>query len=1185
MKKIDWQRMTPLASICLIVTVFGFVVGMMVGSARNGGNLWYAAGGAVAVLLLGGAACWAFALYRKEEVENKYQVLLSSFWQLAESNRIGLAAFEADGSLKEANPVFCELTGFSSEELKQQRIRWQELTASAATPQSPTVSFSSTGVLAPQEKEIRRKDGCSVRVLQGAARLDEASGQGVYFVQDLSDRLRIEEALKDSHALYQSLVEALPIQLYRKDRSGAFVYVNDRFCEMAGKTREELLGKTSYDFHPEALAEKYAADDRHVLETGEVFHDIEEHFDGQGNRLFVEVIKSPVRDHGGRIIGTQGIFWDVTQHHLAEQAHRLIENRFSAFMKHWPGAAFIKDASSRFLFVNETFTATFGCGIDDLNRLRDKAPFQAGDDVVLAENRAVRSIETIEHRDGTRHWLIHKFPIPEDDRNLIGGVAVDITELRKTQLELQAERDFMSAIQDSARILVVAADRQGRIKHFSKSCERVTGFTADEVRGKHLWEMIASDDEKKLVQAAFQKSLYEFPNGFVDHWRCKDGTARLIEWQNKRFADESDEYIVCTGIDITEQERARLTLKESEARSRLILEQIPLVVWTTDRELNFTSSMGAGLLHLGLQPGQMQMLGTSLYTYFHTNDPDHPNIAAHRRALDGICVSYDTEWLGRQFQVRVEPFKDELGNIIGAIGVALDITERKRAEQALMESHALLDGIFFTGPVGYAFVDRGLRYVRINECLANIIGMSADQIIGKTVHDVLPDEWADDVQDILRRVLETGQPVLNHEITGQMAADREDHTWLTNYYAVRTDGHILGVAVACMDITELKRAEKARRESEQLFRATFENAGAGMVHVEPETGRILAINAKGCDILGRPEEELRRLTVADVSHPDDWKKDEEALQKLAGGDISEYATQKRYRRPDGLIWCDVSVTCVRDASGKAERLIAVLNDVTDRVHYFQEVEKLNRELEWRVEQRTQELQEANKELEAFTYSVSHDLRAPLRAIDGFARILLDDFGAQMSPQVRHYITRIRDNGAQMSKLISDLLTFSRLGRQVIEKRPIHTTSLVREALDNLRSEREGRCLEITIAELPDCEADAALLRQVFINLISNALKYTRPRSCGRIEIGYQFAQDSAKPIYYVRDNGVGFDMSRAGRLFGVFQRLHSAEEFEGTGVGLATCQRIIQRHGGRIWAEAEPEKGATFYFTLAPNND
>lgn len=254
----------------------------------------------------------------------------------------------------------------------------------------------------------------------------------------------------------------------------------------------------------------------------------------------------------------------------------------------------------------------------------------------------------------------------------------------------------------------------------------------------------------------------------------------------------------------------------------------------------------------------------------------------------------------------------------------------------------------------------------------------------------------------------------------------------------------------------------------------------------------------------------------------------------------------------------------------------------------QEIRKLNLELEQRVRNRTAELEAVNKELEAFCYSVSHDLRSPLRAIDGFSRILLEDYAALLPEDGRRYLRLARENTQRMGRLIDDLLTFSRLGRHPLQTTSVAPTAVVRTVLAELHEETAGRQVEIVVGELPTCHADPALLKQVFANLLTNAFKYTRAQPAARIEIGCRTessakreqGEGAGKHTYFVKDNGAGFDMLYAHKLFGVFQRLHRAEDYEGTGVGLAIVQRIIHRHGGRVWAEAAINEGATFYFTL-----
>ena len=241
---------------------------------------------------------------------------------------------------------------------------------------------------------------------------------------------------------------------------------------------------------------------------------------------------------------------------------------------------------------------------------------------------------------------------------------------------------------------------------------------------------------------------------------------------------------------------------------------------------------------------------------------------------------------------------------------------------------------------------------------------------------------------------------------------------------------------------------------------------------------------------------------------------------------------------------------------------------------------LNEDLEKRVQERTAEFQAANKELEAFSYSVSHDLRALLRAIDGFSRIVMDDYAAALPEEGQTLLKDVCANTQRMGHLIDDLLSFSRLGRQAIRRDTVATDLLVKQCLAELRPNQNGRRIAFCIGELPACQGDLSLLKQVWINLLSNAIKYTGKCTEAVVEVGCRAGQRPGENVYFVKDNGVGFDMRHVDKLFGVFQRLHRIEDYEGTGVGLAIVARIVGRHGGRVWAESEPGKGTTFYFTL-----
>jgi PAS domain S-box-containing protein len=354
-------------------------------------------------------------------------------------------------------------------------------------------------------------------------------------------------------------------------------------------------------------------------------------------------------------------------------------------------------------------------------------------------------------------------------------------------------------------------------------------------------------------------------------------------------------------------------------------------------------------------------------------------------------------------------------------------------------------------------------------------------------------------------------------------------------------------------------------------------------------GIITSWNPGAEKLFGYPAREAVGQPMLTFIPPERAREEAAILARIARGESVEHFETVRIRKDGKRADVSVTISPVKDSHGKVTGVSTVARDISERKQAEQrlaaslkEVTDLKAGLEQRVARRTAELETANKELEAFSYSVSHDLRAPLRAINGFAGIVLEDFGPQLPEAGRGYLQRIRNGGRRMGELIDDLLAFSRLSRQPVNRQLVDSARIVQEALDELKPQREGRQIELRTGVLSPCLADSTLMKQVWVNLLSNALKYSRDRQPAMVEVGC--LRENNGTIFFVRDNGVGFDMQYVDKLFGVFQRLHRSDEFEGTGVGLAIVQRIVHRHGGRVWAEAQVDQGAVFYFTLEGEN-
>ena len=398
-------------------------------------------------------------------------------------------------------------------------------------------------------------------------------------------------------------------------------------------------------------------------------------------------------------------------------------------------------------------------------------------------------------------------------------------------------------------------------------------------------------------------------------------------------------------------------------------------------------------------------------------------------------------------------------------------------------------------------------------------------------------------------------------------------------------GELIEIQSVGRDITAARELEDRLLKLAHDMSDHYDNAPCGYHTLDAE-GIYVHINQRETEWLGVTRGEvIGKLRITDFLTPE-GKATYAAYRPvlLAVGHIEDLEFDL-VARDGGVRRVSVSVTAnvVRDANGRFVLSRSILSDISERHQAEQEVRRINAELEQRVATRTQELEASNRELEAFSYSVSHDLRAPLRAIHGYASIVMEDYGAVLPPEGLRYLQHVQAAGQRMGELIDDLLAFARLGHVVPAHVPLDHAELVQQALADLRPQCEGREIEFRIGPLLAGSGDPRLLQRVWVNYLSNAIKYTRGAATAVIEVGS--LGEAPEPTWFVRDNGVGFDMRHAHKLFKVFERLHGQAEFEGTGVGLGTAHRIVNRHGGRVWAESRPDQGSTFYFSLPTSTD
>ncbi|MCS0631189.1 PAS domain S-box protein [Telluria mixta] len=518
----------------------------------------------------------------------------------------------------------------------------------------------------------------------------------------------------------------------------------------------------------------------------------------------------------------------------------------------------------------------------------------------------------------------------------------------------------------------------------------------------------------------------------------------------------------------------------------------------------------------------------------------------------------------------------------------------EQAAIALRVNEARLQGILENSPAVIYVQDPEGRYVHLNRQFAETYGLPRDELIGKTVFDFLPAHLALQIQQEDARILADGVPLQlerSFPIPGKGLRD-----FLLTRFAMRgDDGTIYGLGGIATDITELRHAEHELEAALTFLRAILESANYAIIATDTH-GIIRTFNPAAEALLGYGAAEVIGKATPELFHgPGELAERAAILQREYGEPVGTgfdalIAVARRQGVEEGeydLLRKDgrqvpvlVSITALRDAQGCITGYLGIVADISARRQADAAIAQLNRTLA----RRAAELEAVNRELESFSYSVSHDLRAPLRSIDGFSQVLLEDYAEQLDDEGRDSLRRVRAASQRMAQLIDDLLTLSRLSRTEIRRETVDLSAIARSIAGELRALEPQREVEFVIEEGVTAHGDARLLRAVLENLLGNAWKYTSRHARARIEFGSELRNDGRR-VYYVRDDGAGFDMAYAGKLFGAFQRLHTAAEFPGTGVGLSIVQRIVHRHGGEVWAAAAPEAGAMFRFVLGEHSD
>jgi PAS domain S-box-containing protein len=522
--------------------------------------------------------------------------------------------------------------------------------------------------------------------------------------------------------------------------------------------------------------------------------------------------------------------------------------------------------------------------------------------------------------------------------------------------------------------------------------------------------------------------------------------------------------------------------------------------------------------------------------------------------------------------------RDEAGAPVRLLGICQDITDRKRSEDEIRAAAAYNRSLIEASLNPMFTIGRDGVINDVNTATEQATGYQRAELLGTWFSDYFTDT------SLARTGYElafAGGSVRDYPLE---LRHRDGHITSVMYNATvyrDLSGRVLGVFAAARDLTETERLQDALRASEARLGVLFDNAPIGVGEVTL-SGALVRVNRYFCQFIGYTADEVLSMRwLENLMHPGDVETDMAVEQRLLSGEIDTHSAEKIFvQKGGGVIWGEVRRSLVRDPVGRPLLYINTVRDITAQRKAEAEVRMLTAELEARVEQRTAELERSNKNLQAFSYSIAHDLRTPLRGLNGFSEALLEEYSELLGEVGRGYARRIQAASERMGTIIDDLLRLSQVTHADINLEPVDLSAELAAIADDLRSRDPGRRVNFAIQEGVWVTADRILIRTVLDNLVGNAWKFTAGREDATIEFATAVTEDDRAICCYVRDNGVGFDPAYVDKLFQPFQRLHTVREFPGTGVGLASVQRIIERLGGRTWAEGTVGSGATFYFTL-----
>ena len=747
---------------------------------------------------------------------------------------------------------------------------------------------------------------------------------------------------------------------------------------------------------------------------------------------------------------------------------------------------------------------------------------------------------------------------------------------REDSLRRSAEtnRILRAALEQSEEAAIVS-DAAGCITLWNRGAEQIFGWSAEEAIGSDVQKLYMSTVAESEINGLRERLARGESLRFTALRRRKDGRDIQVAVVATPLVDAAGQYggALRTIRDVSAMMAAEAALRASEERFSKAFRSNPDFIMISRMSDGLIVDVNEGFEKL-TGYSRSEAVGRKTADLNLWADPADREDMVRRLQETGDVRDFETRFVDKHGAVRhvlASTTVIDIGGEPHIIGTARDMTEFRRTQDELRRSEERFSRAFRANPQ-YATITRlkdGLL-IGVSEGFERIMGYAAGEVIGRTTGEI--GLWADPAERnaMVKRLGESGQ-----------VRDFRAHL-RTKGGAVRLfEGAIVQVdiegeihiIVVARDITEIESAQNALRLSEEKFSKAFHANPDYATVSRLEDGRFVAVNQGFERLMGWKAEEVLGRTALDIGMWANPAEREEMVRRLREqGEWRDF--QAHFRIRSGEIRLIEGSVVMAEIAGERQ-IVGVARDITEIHRAQEEIRKLNEDLEQRVRERT-------LELESFSYSISHDLRAPLRAIAGFSRLVEEEHGDKLDAAGRDMLQRVVRNAIRMGELIDDLLDFSRLGRAELKKAATDMAALAREAAAELAEGEGGRRIELRIGPLPAAWADGSLMRQVWANLIGNALKFTRGRDPAVIEIGGEAAAGELR--YFVRDNGAGFEPQYADKLFKVFQRLHKEASFEGTGVGLAIVARIVQRHDGRVWAEGEPGRGATFHFSL-PNGE